>query len=347
MMETSIQRHLKCYNLSKVPKGSLKIPSKIPSMIKKSSKATTQNDGKQGHSTEKCQNAADDKKSRLLTPKSNEETPSPPSSAAAPFSAAPPQYIPRSNFPRIPLHRLMPDSLKSSSMTFFELDLDEIPPPLHKSSLSRHNSIIKFDMSDGHAQLNHPKPQKSSSITDVMSDIFGGDIVKDKNNKQFPGEINHESPEMLLDDVVFKVTLERGTPEPHPLRKSILGLMTMNKALDEIGDESLWKLIPRGKVYGVPPFEKKCDPRINTFLKWEQEMLLERKKTLLESMERNRDFSAFKKTLALERSMYVKIGLRHKLNWDLVKKYKAFKAKWDSPQSEEGKSGLDDDDHGL
>lgn len=323
LMKSGIYKQSVSYYLSKVPKGPQTV-SKIPALIKKHSSAP-QNDERQNGTLVKCAstNTTDEKKPRL--------------SISNPGETSPPQYIPRSSFPRIPLHRLMPTSTKSS-LTSLDSRTSKDPHTLHDSPISTNHSMIKFEMTDSQPKL-ESKPREHSQISNVMSDLFG----ETQDGIKLSGENGGESPEMILDDMVFKVTLERGTPEPHPLRKSILGLISMNKALDKVGDDTLWKLIPRGKVYGVPPFETKCDPRINSFLNWEQEMLRKRKDSLFEAIERNRDFVAFKKTLALERSIYVKIGLRRKLNWDLVKMYKAFKAKWDAPK-DDGKVMEDEDD---
>lgn len=102
----------------------------------------------------------------------------------------------------------------------------------------------------------------------------------------------------------------------HYLKKLLLGLVSLNPALENIDDEYLWHLFPKEKQFGVRPFQTE-----GLFKEWEQQMLEKHKKeatakekTALETREL---MSQFAKTRFFRKS-----GLRKKLDRKLVKKYK-------------------------
>lgn len=115
----------------------------------------------------------------------------------------------------------------------------------------------------------------------------------------------------------------------HYLKKLLLGLVSLNPALENIDDEYLWNLFPKDKQFGVRPFQTE-----GLFKDWEQQMLEKTKKeatakekTALETREL---MSQFAKT-----RFFRKLGLRKKLDRKLVKKYKKLRNSTPAGEEEE------------
>lgn len=128
----------------------------------------------------------------------------------------------------------------------------------------------------------------------------------------------------------------------HTLKKSLLGMINLNPSLDEIDDEYLWKILPKGKLFGLPPFESKISP--DGFKNWEKEMLERKHKENSARAIDAKEFNDFQSQLTDSKSFYAKTGARRKLNRKLVKKYKQLKEEGKIPKDMDKDPNDDNDD---
>ncbi|KAK6455847.1 uncharacterized protein RJT20DRAFT_129217 [Scheffersomyces xylosifermentans] len=127
----------------------------------------------------------------------------------------------------------------------------------------------------------------------------------------------------------------------HTLKKSLSGMINLNPSLEDIDDEYLWKLLPKDKLFGMPPFESTIKP--GAFKSWELEMLEKQKKEKKAKAIDAKEFNDFQAQLTDSKSFYKKTGARRKLDRKLVKRFKQLKEEGKIPKDLESKEGNDDD----
>lgn len=109
----------------------------------------------------------------------------------------------------------------------------------------------------------------------------------------------------------------------HPLKKSLSGMINLNPILNNISDQYLWELFPRGRSFGVPPFEPEISK--NGFKNWEKSQLDELKKKE-NKFQTDDEIADFKALWHKSRTFYkASPNGRRKLDRKLLRKYKKLK----------------------
>ncbi|EMG45347.1 hypothetical protein SBY92_001014 [Candida maltosa Xu316] len=149
-----------------------------------------------------------------------------------------------------------------------------------------------------------------------------------KNADRFAKEQKDETLKQLASEIQKYVEFDptRGPSiSEHPLKRTLSGIGKLNPGFDNIKDEYLWELFPRGKTFGVPPFQQ--DSAFG-FKEWEEELIKQREKEEPEIQAAKKNLEEYRKEyLASGESFYIVKGGRKKVNKKLLKKYIELKRK--------------------
>lgn len=220
-------------------------------------------------------------------------------------------FIPFSQFPQ------MPDDIRNESEESLFKRFG-IQVPFTSSSIistPKPDKFIDFEIPQEHLK---PKP------VNVISQ-------KDKRMvEEIDKMVNLNLPETDTQLLSMRYTMasigEDGMMTPtHPLKKSISGMMPLNRDLDKIKDDYLWNVIPKNKLFGVPPYEQ--EPF--TFKKWEQEMLAKQQESQKKLEALDQEIKEFEKQLGPNKSFYRNVGSRRRFDRKLYKDYKMLTDKRD------------------
>lgn len=117
----------------------------------------------------------------------------------------------------------------------------------------------------------------------------------------------------------------------HILKRSLSGMIKLNPSLEDISNAYLWKIIPKEKSFGVPPYESRI--KKDGFKKWEKEQLQRHQEELKRNESVNKEFEEFKKQLMTFKTFFkVRSDGRRKLDRKLLKKYKKLKQQGKIPK---------------
>lgn len=131
----------------------------------------------------------------------------------------------------------------------------------------------------------------------------------------------------------------------HTLKKSLSGMIKLNPCLEEIDDAYLWQLFPKGKTFGVPPFEQKLTK--DGFKKWERDQIKALEKEKEKEARVTKEFEEFKEVLNASQGLFkTRSQGRRKLDRKLLKRYKDLKKEGKIPQ-DFILSKLNDDENNL
>lgn len=125
----------------------------------------------------------------------------------------------------------------------------------------------------------------------------------------------------------------------HPLKKSITGIFEINPVLNEINDEVLWSLCPKGQMFENAPFDGDSSfDSVKKFEKKKNEVLKEQFSTIQAQVKAAKEFESTlysansfvrpKATQASKESSQ-KHGGRKKLDRALMKKYIKYSEEWE------------------
>lgn len=144
-----------------------------------------------------------------------------------------------------------------------------------------------------------------------------------------------DSPEKIAQRLsrAFKLFYDQETdsyhtlPE-HALRRSLSGMINLNPNMDDIDDEYLWQLFPKGSLFGTPPFEG-AESGTHTFRQWEQEMLEKQRRADEKNQSRLQEYNELQMYLNDTKSFFRKPAnsTRKKLDRKLLKEYKKMRGK--------------------
>jgi hypothetical protein len=253
------------------------------------------------------------------------------SSSVQLLSPLPPtDYIPFNKFPQAP------ESIMKSSLQ----DLYGIIGTKPETETSKKSS---FKESENFVDFNIPDKFLKSQIKQQITDKDRAMVEELDNFLKTEDEAELAQSQLKLIKLYYDQDTNSFQPLPeHALKKTLSGMLNLNPSLDDIGDEYLWKLFPKDKIFGSPPFEPKIIP--NGFKNWEQEKLLELEKEKSARENNVKEFKEFEKQLTNSKSFFKKAGSRKKLDRKLVKQYKKLKLEGKIPKDLSGIDKDDDDD---
>ena len=237
-------------------------------------------------------------------------------------------YIPYNKFPKAPEY-------------IHDLSDEDFDKPVSVASLNP-----KPPTPNPHTYIDFKIPDKfvksKISISDKISEKERG--IVDALNDFAKAESQEDMEKFKLKFVKYYYDPDTDSFEPlpeHDLKTSILGMMSFNPQLNDIEDEYLWKLFPKHKLFGVPPFETIKEP--HGFKVWEQSQLEKQREKKEAKKLVDKEYKDFKLSLTDSKSVYTKLGSRRKIDRRLVKKYKELKEKGALPKTDI-EDGEDNDD---
>lgn len=250
---------------------------------------------------------------------------------------AAPEYIPFDKFPKVP------QSILDQPVEELYKFIDEEPPV----NIQDENQMLSPEAI---------KQKKETYVDFAIPDKYLKYKTKDEITAKDRALVEELDKFLKLDDdeeiaqsqlklIKLYYDQDSNTFQPlpeHTLKKSLLGMINLNPSLDEIDDEYLWKILPKGKLFGLPPFESKISP--DGFKNWEKEMLERKHKENSARAIDAKEFNDFQSQLTDSKSFYAKTGARRKLNRKLVKKYKQLKEEGKIPKDMDKDPNDDNDD---
>ncbi|KAK6460695.1 hypothetical protein DFJ63DRAFT_320837 [Scheffersomyces coipomensis] len=95
----------------------------------------------------------------------------------------------------------------------------------------------------------------------------------------------------------------------HSFKTSLSGMINLNPAMDEIDDDYLWQIFPRGKLFGSLPSDT-------------HEEIKMKEEEIQKAKENNEEFIEWKESLTDSKSLYVKAGSRRKVDRKSARNFK-------------------------
>lgn len=236
-----------------------------------------------------------------------------------------PNYISFADFPKVPESILQASTKDLYSSIGQKLDNEES----NLNSSKQPETFVDFAI---------PEKYLKSKIRQQITDKDRAIVEELDNFSKSEDEKELAQSQLKLIKLYYDQDTNSFQPLPeHSLKKTLSGMLNLNPNLDDIDDEYLWKLIPKDKIFGVPPFEQKIE--VNGFKKWETEKL---KHLKLENSNRDsniKEFKEFEKQFTKTKSFFKKIGSRKRVDHKLIRKYKKLKQEGKIP------SNLNDNDN--
>lgn len=234
-------------------------------------------------------------------------------------------FVPVERFPKAPEHiiNMSTDDLYSQHNIQFGT-----PPPKEKDK----DKYVDFVIPDRYLKSVRSKQitPKDKAMVEELENLI-------KTNDEY--QIAQSQYNLIK--LYYDQDSDSYQPMPeHALKKSLSGMINLNPSMDDIEDDYLWQLFPKGSLFGVPPFEK--DAASHSFKQWEHEMLQKQKKTDVQKQHDLQEYNEFRVLLSDSKSFFRKTSNsnRKKLDRKLLKEYKKMKTKGKLPKD-------DDDDEPL
>ncbi|ABN64396.2 predicted protein, partial [Scheffersomyces stipitis CBS 6054] len=239
------------------------------------------------------------------------------------------EYIPFDKFPKVP------QSILDQPVEELYKFIDEEPPMLSPEAIKqKKETYVDFAIPDKYLKYK-TKDEITAKDRALVEEL----------DKFLKLDDDEEIAQSQLKLIKLYYDQDSNTFQPlpeHTLKKSLSGMINLNPSLDEIDDEYLWKILPKGKLFGLPPFESKISP--DGFKNWEKEMLERKHKENSARAIDAKEFNDFQSQLTDSKSFYAKTGARRKLNRKLVKKYKQLKEEGKIPKDMDKDPNDDNDD---
>lgn len=224
------------------------------------------------------------------------------------------KYISFKDFPKAP-----ESILKQSAEELFS-NID-IKPTVQTTGTN--DNFVDFSIPDKYlkSQIKEEVTEKDKALVEELDNFL-------KSNDQL------EQAQSQLNFIKLYYDQDTNLYQPlpeHTLKKSLSGMINLNPSLDDIDDEYLWKLIPKDKTFGSPPFEQSLCK--DGFKQWEKVQLQKHKTEMKEEEINNKEFEDFKQSLHNSKTFFkVNSTGRRKLDRKLLKRYKQLKQQGKVPK---------------
>lgn len=224
------------------------------------------------------------------------------------------KYIPFKDFPKAPESILK----QSAEELFSNINMK----PTVQSTGNKGN-FVDFSIPDKYlkSQMKDEVTEKDKALVEELDNFL-------KSNDQL------EQAQSQLNFIKLYYDQDTNLYQPlpeHTLKKSLSGMINLNPSLNDIDDEYLWKLIPKDKTFGSPPFEQSLTK--DGFKQWEKEQIQKHKAEIKEEESNNKEFEDFKQLLHNSKTFFkVNSNGRRKLDRKLLKKYKQLKQQGKIPK---------------
>lgn len=224
------------------------------------------------------------------------------------------KYIPFADFPKVPENILK----QTDEELFSNVNME----PTNNSSGAEDN-FINFRIPDKYLKTKAKDEitEKDKALVEELDNFLKSNDVLEQSQSQL------NFIKLYYDQ---DTNLYQPLPE-HTLKKSLSGMINLNPSLDDIDDEYLWKLIPKDKTFGIPPFEQSITK--HGFKNWEQIQLKKQEKEMKNQEINNKEFEEFKVLLHNSKTFFkVHSNGRRKLDRKLLRKYKQLKQQGKIPK---------------
>lgn len=229
-------------------------------------------------------------------------------------------YISFKDFPKVP-NELINKSTTDLYEQIYMKPIDQITETKHGLGGSN-NQLVEFEIPKYHSK-EYIKAQLTDKDHTLLKEL---DNFMNTNDEQEMLQSQLNLVRLYYDKDSFNYQL---VPE-HSLKKSLSGMVNLNKHLNDIEDDYLWNLIPQDKLFGKTPFESNETFDLNNFKNWEQEKILESESTNDEKIDDD-EYKYLLNLFSNSQSFYKKVGSRYKLDRKLLKDYKQLKSKGKLP----------------
>ena len=215
------------------------------------------------------------------------------------------KYISFKDFPKAPESVLM----QSTEELFSNINME----PKNKIKEVRNDRLVDFTIPEKYltAPTADNITEKDRLVAEEINNLLKSDEGVDLSSLNLVRWYYEQENNQL-----------QSLPE-HPLKKSLSGMINLNPILNNISDQYLWELFPRGKSFGVPPFEPEITK--NGFKNWEKSQLDEIRK-IENKYQTDDEIADFKALWHKSRTFYKATpNGRRKLDRKLLRKYKKLK----------------------
>lgn len=192
------------------------------------------------------------------------------------------------------------------------LELPQIPTYIHSLKIQNSNTVIN----ETHKKNNESSPFGNENVLTKKSMNPDSSIFFSEGDKNL-SKINLHPVKMIKlfydkkSDSFYPILF-------HPLKKTILGMITINHEIQHFSDSKLWNLIPDSILYGLPqPNDQNTIERIE--LKNTESNILTQNSNVFSKLEL--ESLNFKKEYSKSNSFYKVVGSRRKPNRKLITQF--------------------------